>query len=69
MWRAPLRLETEHLRARLQRVLRDLRRIFDMPDYPAYREHCARSGTPPRLSAAEYLREFFAAKANRARCC
>ena len=46
-----------------------VRRIFGMPDYEAYLEHCRKAGHPPRLSEREYVKEFFESKGKGVRCC
>jgi uncharacterized short protein YbdD (DUF466 family) len=46
-----------------------LRRIFGMPDYEGYLEHCRVAGHEPRLSEREYVAEFFEAKGKGVRCC
>ena len=46
-----------------------LRRMFSMPDYEAYLEHCRTAGQPPRLNEREYVAEFFESKGKGARCC
>lgn len=46
-----------------------LRRIIGAPDYQAYLEHCRQAGHPPRLTERQYVKEFFQAKGNGARCC
>ena len=46
-----------------------LRRLFGMPDYNAYLEHCCRAGHPPRLTEREFVAEFFASKGTGTRCC
>ncbi|PYO42535.1 MAG: hypothetical protein DMD33_10130 [Gemmatimonadetes bacterium] len=48
---------------------RALRRMFGMPDYDAYLEHCRTAGHPPRLSEREYVAEFFETKGKGVRCC
>ena len=48
---------------------RVLRRMFGMPDYQDYLEHCRTAGHPPRLSEREYVAEFFEAKGKGVRCC
>ena len=46
-----------------------LRRMFGMPDYEAYLEHCREAGHPPRLTEREYVKEFFDSKETGSRCC
>jgi len=46
-----------------------LRRIFGMPDYEAYLEHCRAAGHAPTLSEREYVARFFEAKGKGVRCC
>jgi uncharacterized short protein YbdD (DUF466 family) len=46
-----------------------LRRMFGMPDYDAYLEHCRAAGHEPRLSEREFVAEFFEAKGKGVRCC
>ena len=46
-----------------------LRRMFGMPDYEAYLEHCRAAGHPPRLTEREYVKEFFDSKGTGSRCC
>ncbi len=46
-----------------------LRRMFGMPDYEAYLEHCRAAGHPPRLTEREYVKEFFDSKETGSRCC
>jgi len=46
-----------------------LRRMFGMPDYAAYLEHCRVSGHAPRLTEKEYVAQFFEAKGKGVRCC
>jgi len=51
-------------------AVRPLRRMFGMPDYEAYLEHCRAAGHPPRLTEREYVKEFFDSKSDRqAGCC
>ena len=49
--------------------LHALRRMFGMPDYAAYLEHCRAAGHPPRLTEREYVKEFFDSKGTASRCC
>ena len=46
-----------------------LRRMFGMPDYEAYLEHCRAAGHAPTLSEREYVARFFEAKGKGVRCC
>jgi len=46
-----------------------LRRMFGMPDYEAYLEHCRAAGHPPRLTEREYVKQFFDSKGTGSRCC
>ena len=46
-----------------------LRRMFGMPDYDAYLEHCRRAGHAPQLTQEQYLKEFFESKGKGVRCC
>jgi uncharacterized short protein YbdD (DUF466 family) len=46
-----------------------VRRIFGMPDYEAYLEHCRAAGHAPTLGEREYVAQFFEAKGKGARCC
>ena len=46
-----------------------LRRMFGMPDYEAYLEHCASAGHEARLSEREYVAQFFESKGKGVRCC
>ena len=46
-----------------------LRRMFGMPDYEAYLEHCRAVGHAPTLSEREYVARFFEAKGKGVRCC
>jgi len=46
-----------------------VRRIFGMPDYEAYVEHCRKAGHPVRLTERQYVKEFFEAKGKGVRCC
>lgn len=45
------------------------RRLFGMPDYEAYLEHCRTAGHPPRLTEREYVDQFFESKGKGVRCC
>ena len=45
-----------------------LRRMFGMPDYDAYLEHCRAAGHEPP-SKGEYLAQFFESKGKGVRCC
>ncbi len=70
-----MRRETEGSRGRGRAVeggggwRRVLRRIFGMPDYDAYLEHCRHAGHPPRLTERQYVAEFFESKGKGVRCC
>jgi uncharacterized short protein YbdD (DUF466 family) len=46
-----------------------LRRIFGMPDYEAYLEHCRAAGHAPTLGEREYVAQFFESKGKGVRCC
>jgi len=46
-----------------------VRRIFGMPDYAAYLEHCRVAGHAPTLGEREYVAQFFEAKGKGVRCC
>jgi len=46
-----------------------LRRIFGMPDYEAYLEHCRAAAHAPTLGEREYVAQFFEAKGKGVRCC
>ena len=46
-----------------------LRRMFGMPDYEAYLEHCRAAGHAPTLGEREYVAQFFEAKGKGVRCC
>jgi uncharacterized short protein YbdD (DUF466 family) len=46
-----------------------LRRIFGMPDYEAYLEHCRAAGHAATLGEREYVAQFFEAKGKGVRCC
>ena len=46
-----------------------LRRIFGMPDYEAYVEHCRSAGHAPHLGEREYVAQFFESKGKGVRCC
>jgi uncharacterized short protein YbdD (DUF466 family) len=46
-----------------------LRRMFGMPDYEGYLEHCRLAGHPPGLTEKEYVKEFFDSKGTDGRCC
>ena len=46
-----------------------VRRIFGMPDYEAYLEHCRAAGHAPTLGEREYVAQFFEAKGKGVRCC
>ncbi len=46
-----------------------LRRIFGMPDYEGYLEHCRSAGHAPTLGEREYVAQFFEAKGKGVRCC
>jgi len=46
-----------------------LRRIFGMPDYEAYLEHCRAAGHAPALGEREYVAQFFESKGKGVRCC
>ena len=46
-----------------------LRRMFGMPDYEAYLEHCRAAGHAPTLGEREYVAQFFEAKGKAVRCC
>ena len=46
-----------------------LRRMFGMPDYEAYLEHCQATGHAPALGEREYVAQFFEAKGKDLRCC
>ncbi len=46
-----------------------VRRMFGMPDYEAYLEHCREAGHPPRLTEREYVDQFFESKGKGVRCC
>ena len=70
-----MRRETDSSRAR-QRAAEGgmgwrhvVRRVFGMPDYEAYLEHCRTPGHPPPLSEREYVTQFFEAKGKAVRCC
>lgn len=53
----------------LRRVERVVRRIIGAPDYDSYLEHCRGAGHPPRLTEAEYVKEFFESRGKGVRCC
>ncbi len=46
-----------------------LRRMFGMPDYAAYLEHCRAAGHEPPPTEGEYLAQFFESKGKGVRCC
>jgi uncharacterized short protein YbdD (DUF466 family) len=46
-----------------------LRRMFAMPDYEAYLEHCRAAGHAPPLGEREYVAQFFESKGKGVRCC
>jgi uncharacterized short protein YbdD (DUF466 family) len=46
-----------------------LRRMFGMPDYEAYLEHCRAAGHAPMLGEREYVAQFFESKGKGVRCC
>ena len=46
-----------------------LRRMFGMPDYEAYLEHCRSAGHAPTLGEREYVAQFFESKGKGVRCC
>ncbi len=46
-----------------------LRRIFGMPDYEAYVEHCRSAGHAPHLGEREYVAQFFESQGKGVRCC
>ena len=48
---------------------RALRRVFGMPDYETYLEHCRAAGHVPTLGEREYVAQFFEAKGKGVRCC
>jgi uncharacterized short protein YbdD (DUF466 family) len=51
------------------RLARVVRRIIGAPDYGAYLEHCEHAGHLPRLTEAQYVKEFFESKGRGVRCC
>ncbi len=75
MWRRDMRRETDDGTGRQRaaeggRAWRHvLRRMFGMPDYEAYLEHCRAAGHPPTLDEREYVAEFFESKGKGVRCC
>jgi len=48
---------------------RVLRMLIGAPDYQTYLEHCEHAGHPPRLTEAQYVKEFFESKGRGVRCC
>ena len=56
-------------RDRRRRWLQVLRKVIGAPDYATYLEHCERAGHPPRLTEAQYVKEFFESKGEGVRCC
>jgi uncharacterized short protein YbdD (DUF466 family) len=51
------------------RIARVVRRIVGAPDYDVYLEHCRQAGHPPRMTEAEYVKEFFESMRKGVRCC
>lgn len=49
--------------------LQVLRKVIGAPDYQTYLEHCEDAGHPPRLTEAQYVKEFFESKGKGVRCC
>ena len=53
----------------MRSFVRVFRRIIGAPDYDVYLEHCRQAGHPPRMTEAEYLKEFFQSLRKGVRCC